>query len=253
MSRHTPLIFVLLLAATLSVDAVVAYVDWSRHSSDALDLYVRITLFALMFGELGVASIWAVFSRGAWSVRWGLPAAATLFAGWLTADRGLSLADTLGLWGSYALVTSIVLWALKHTSTWRRLARYPAGPRWQFGVKHVLLLMTIIGTIIVAWRAGELFQNSWNEVVFLVVGSTAIVAGATFIRQLRIHFMLRLAALLALGLAIGVLASWTNWIHLRSWTEAAAFFLIQAVVLAAWLELVPIIPRPAPDGAGADR
>lgn len=120
MPRRSPVIFWLLLAATISVDAVATYWIFDNESNTAaMTLYL-----ALAFGQLSMLCEWAVLFHTVLGLRWLVPFVAGLpIALLMTFAAGEPGPDALFaymslMWVHVALIL-LVLWILKPTHSFQ--------------------------------------------------------------------------------------------------------------------------------------
>jgi hypothetical protein len=253
MSQRSPVIFVLLLAATLSVDAVAVWLMWTDHHALASS---RIPYHALAFSQLSLLAIWVTFGQRTSIVRWCMVAGATLGVAWLTTGISYmpwSFAGELGLFSTHVLAAMILLWCLRNALAGRRITSQPQPVRWRFTVRHILALTAATGVVLAAWTSAAELGWYGGEAAAVIAGSLLLALGAVVVAELRIHRVKRWAAIVAVAGIVG--ASTHVGYRLDSaclvypWTS---LFLIQAIVLALWLELAPIIPWRAAVALAAD-
>lgn len=257
MSRHSPVIFALLLAATLSVDAVALYWCWRTlpRGDRAAALYL-----GLVLGQLGVCCIWASLAtrRGLW--RWLVP-----YAGGLAAVLGIASTvprpyvwteSVAALWIFWVHVTLILaaLWLVKQTSFGARLADDANRQPWRVSIRQLLMVTTVVALILALWAYADLEGARQIGFIAAWMGSNVgVVVAAALVLSRGRSWILRTATFVGTVVAL--------WLAMYLVTVVAGFNqgkvrgllsadLIQAAVLVLWLELVPIIPRRA--AAGVD-
>ena len=256
MPRHSPVVFSLLLAATICVDAVVVFWSFAASLGHMEELY-----FGLLCGQISVVSIWAAFTQAPNLWRWllpvSLPFAAALLTAWSYARRPRPWTDDdsmelillyAGLWLGQVALIEAGLWCLRQTALVKRFQNSEVAPRWQFGVKHLLAAMTGLGVYIVIVRYGMIFDVIVPFVAWVCNNAILAVVAAT-LNILRWHALLQLALLA--GLAI----LFTAAIHgIGEGPASPALNLIQVAVIFVWVQFGGLIsPRlvPSADNASA--
>jgi hypothetical protein len=246
-SQRSPVILLLLAAATLALDAVAIY--WLRAAPTAF--VAGVLCDALCFSQLGLACIFAVFNPGrrVWSVLIVVAALgiAVVATAKLFDDR---IWEMIAFLGTYATLLILSLWTVKHTRLWPADGAATRGI-WQFSVGQLLALMTVVAVLLVMFRGSELIPGA--EVATDVATSSALVVAALVIWVRPWHVLLRLATLLFVAGLLGL----ADWIH-ASWSANSDFgsrageipisiadSAIQALVIFIWLEVGRIIPRAA--------
>jgi hypothetical protein len=247
MTARSPIIYWLLLAATLAVSAVTVSGICAFKASSKVPGAASSALYgAWMLGILTIASIWAVFSpRRRWwtNLVWLFAAVAVvaLVVAW-AADFGRS--DIMAYCGSYVTALTLLLWAVKNSWLWPDRAQHLTH-RWQFSVGHMLVLMTIVALLITSVRDSELVRNEQSRELLLVgvVTNVLLALGLVLIWAQPWHPVVRLAAMLALGGLVG-------WCAERATSPASTYAvpssLIEVLFVFAWLEFGGIIPRDEP-------
>ena len=239
--QRSPVIFWLLLAATVSVDAVAVF--WLFDSRGGESHIEAATLYtALAFGQLSVICAWVVLTYARIGIRWLVPFFAGLPIALImehTITNRLSTYTTLA-WTHVALVL-LSLWLLKPTRTFAGASDHSNQPSWQFSISHLLVLMTCVAVLTVVLRNADILVDEPASVVFFTIGNAilliAIVAGT----QTRWPWPLRLTASLGVAIIIAGICEWTQTAFADE-INSFAFNLIQALVIWSWLEQM----RPAP-------
>ena len=242
--QRSPVIFWLLLAATICVDAMATYgiLDFgSEGHIAAVTLYI-----ALAFGQLSVLCAWAVLWHVRLGLRWlvpfltGIPIALTMAYVISPPLIERLLSYTSLMWTHVALVL-LSLWLLKPTRIFAGASDHSNQPSWQFSISHLLVLMTCVAVLTVVLRNADILVDEPAAVVFFTIGNAilliAIVAGT----QTRWPWPLRLTASLGTAIIIAGICEWTQT-SFADEINSFAFNLIQAIVIWLWLEQM----RPAP-------
>jgi hypothetical protein len=242
----SPLIFWLLLAATLAVDAVAIY--WLQQEQTATNAAVLFD--ALCFSQLSVAAIWAVFTARGKAIAAVLLIGSILVAaavtGWLVDMR---VAEWAAFFGAYVTLLVLALWILKHTAWWRS-AIPRVAETWQFSVGHLLALMTVVAVLLTLFRRSEYLEQVASTVTTDILTNCGLAIAAVFVWTKPWRTPIRLTLLGAIAGLFG-LADWASdlWFgNLANPTgdellQSIAGGIIQILVISAWLELGQIIPR----------
>jgi len=249
MPRRSPVIIGLLFAATLAVDAVAVVwgvVTGGGEASGTL-------FFALTFSQVGLLCVWAVLKRHYVGWRWVAPFAGGLAVASLTVlveliaehfrgppDAGeVFLAFTSLYWINVA-VTLATLWILKPTRLFPKKGQTRHRPTWRFSVGNLLILMTGTSVLLMLLAGNELIAGAAAEVSTIVVGNVVLLVAVVLACSMERHWLLRLGTSLAAAIAIGAV-SWQLGPEIAS-IRLVASYLIQTIVLFAWLELGRILP-----------
>ena len=201
MTQRSPINAVLLAAATLALDAVaITWLAQASVLSEAPYLYD-----ALVSAQLALVCLWAVFASRYTLVGWLAAIVAVLVVS--TASTHISaemtFAEEFGSNGSYVAALAIALWVLKRTEFWRRLTG--AGPVvWQYSITHLLGVMTLVAVLVVSLRHTELLTEWWKPLVALTVGDVVIAVATTVIWAGKEHAVIRLAAICAAAIVVGL-------------------------------------------------
>ncbi len=247
MKQRPLLIFWLLLAATLCVDAVV----FARMRSDPFPALpsTAAAFFALIFSQLSVACIWSALHGATISWKLIVPLLAVVCAALSTAtfsNDPTSFSEKFivfsGYYGLCAAVLLGALWLLQRTTFWRR--RSGGAQVWQFSLTHLLIVTTVVALLAAASRhtSGQFIVESLIPVALAIV--------AVVIWSLSWHWILRLAAVL--GFAMLSAAVYWPITDLNQTFFVGTSLMIQGVVLSAWLAWGPILPLTPSTTASAD-
>jgi hypothetical protein len=245
MPQRSPQIFWLLLAATISVDAVA----FSLRTSETFptSIYINLTFYALIDSQLSVVCIWSAMSSR--RILWTLAVVATALATLLTAivgDEPRRFIDAFELhlapYGLQAALLLAALWLFQRTSYWRR--RSGIARELQYSVLHLLAAMTVVSVLATAMRGNPYYGDTkWLSIGFSC-NNVALAVLCVFVWSLSRHWLLRLAAVLGfavlLGAVIGLIADFGAIFSLAM----CAHYLVQAIVLSAWLSSGQILPVP---------
>jgi len=247
MPQRSPVIFWLLLAATLSVDAVVVSWAYAATLNRVEALY-----FGLACGQISLISIWGYFSRAPRLWRWLAPLAFAIASvpttTWLY-NRGPTnwIFDSfemavvyLSLWVGQMSLIIAGLWFLRHTTFGQRWGHRADSGRWQFSMKHVLVVMTVTPILIVFLREAKIIHAIWIPIVAWAASSALLAVAAATICAAPWHAVLRLAALAALASLFAVVIA--VFFGLGD-PKAVPINLIQAAVLFVWLQFGGLIPQ----------
>lgn len=250
MPRRSLIIFWILLAATLVVDVIVI----SRVASETFPapLYLKMAYDALIVSQMSVVCIWAVLSSK--KIRWIpallAPVVAALVATTFSNDP-VNFADEfklyLSIYGLAAAMLVVLLWMFRGTRYWRR--RTGSENRWRYSVAQLLVAMTVVACLAVAMRNGP-FHGDIALLNILFVSSFAFLAmWSVILWSSSLHWFIRLSAVLGLALLLGAFFGLIADFGSTIWIDLGSHFVIQAIVLSAWLALGPILPLSAASAA----
>jgi hypothetical protein len=254
---HSQILFWLLVAATLAVDAVaLAWLVQAGPMTRAAYLFD-----ALVSGQLAVVCIWAVFAaRRMWlsllaiAVAVIVSTALDVWAAWMNAQ------ESFGIYAALAAAIVTALWILKQTPFWRRTVK-PAQFGWQFSIGQVLVVMTIVALLLASLRNTELVAGAseWKYLAAVATCDVLIVLVCVLSSILLRDWWVRLAAACAAAIVLGVAITFTattGWLGELMIVEFnqevvthIVYLLVIAMVIFAWLELAPILPVRRADAA----
>jgi hypothetical protein len=241
MPKRSPVIFWLLLAATICVD--LAAIVWIDHQPDRIrsaSIY-----FGLVFGQLSALTVWAILRPTKVGVRWFTPfIAATAFATiWPTMLQGPhpdgAVYVFLGLLSLHVVGAMLAVWLIRPTRLLIRWTNADPSRCWQFGIGHLLALMTGLAVLLVILgRAVPLLDEARNTSTLLIANIVLLLAALASVEKFR-FVLFSLAA--SLGAAIAI-AAVCDFLKIAFASELSLFLLglIQAFVLWCWC--VALIP-----------
>jgi hypothetical protein len=236
MPHRSPVIFWLLLAATICIDAVAMSWSYIAGLQRTEQLYL-----ALFCGQLSAICIWSVFSlrSGYWRflVPFAMAFAGALWAGWVSYDRVGLTAEAYavahaGLWATHAALLMGLLWVLRQLSITSGLSFKNSASRWQFSIGQLLVLMTTVAILIVILRKAELIHEVWVWIAVLLANNVGIAIAVALIHTTDWHWLVRATVAAGVAIALGVVVLMIN----RSYSEILVINLIQTFVLFLWLE-----------------
>jgi hypothetical protein len=245
MPQRSPLIFWLLLAATLSVDVVV----FSQMASKTFPgrTHLVVVLSALILSQLSVVCIWSAFrsTKNVWTRL--VPYVTALVAAVLTAmfiddpvEFGVAFKTMLTYYGFHAVLLIIALWLLQRTAFWRR--RSGTTHTLQFSIVHLLIAMTVVAVLTTLMRDSPLFgENGWTN-LGVAIASVVLAVASVVIWSLSIHWLLRLASVVGIVGCLFVAIFLSTGFGPEFPLLFGGYYLIQALVLSTWLGLGPILP-----------
>jgi hypothetical protein len=238
MPRRSPLIFWLLLAATLCTDAVVFSLitpEPSRHS-----VYASVAFHALLLSQLAVVCIWSAVSARTWAISKIAPVAAVFAATAATLlDRDPVMSNDLitflAYYGFHAAVLLGSLWTLQRTQFWRRLTS--VSSEWRFSLAQLLLVMTLVAILASAMSRSPFFlEFKWHTIAsacsFLVLSIASVLAWY-FVENL----LMRLSCIFGISILLGVVLKVTT-----DFSFTYVHYLIQGIVLTVWLDSGQFLP-----------
>ena len=206
MPQRSPIIFWLLLAATICVDAVAA-----DHVAKGAYYEANLVLQALIYGDLSVVCIWSGLSRekSLWtrSASWlaGVVAISVLtiamhglagrFWGWLV----WTLPQTI----LHAAMLLMFLWLLERTPFWQRHTGVAA--KWRFSLGQLLIITTVVAVLTTWFRNNYNFYMDGLLITLAPIGGRAVLGlGSAVSWSLPLHWLLRFAITVALAILLGV-------------------------------------------------
>lgn len=259
MPQRSPLIFWLLLAATLCVDYVVATLQAAHNFTNSG--YNVVVLHALILSQLSIACIWsATAPRQTVGTRIA-PLIAVLLAAivtvsftriWTENSKSSFIASCLGYYGLHAVLLMASIWLLQRTKLWRK--RFGTNRTFQFSLGHILIVMTVTGALTTFMRNNLFFADESKGVsAAFELSFVALPIASVLVWSLSWHWCLRLASVLGFAALLGAGAvivldsenpTGPNGFELEAFMIFAAYYLIQAIVLSIWLVWAPIMPPP---------
>jgi hypothetical protein len=243
MPQYSPIIFWLLLAATICIDAVAMSWSYIAGLPRTEELYL-----ALFCGQLSASCIWTIFSLrfGYWRflVPFAIAFAGALWAGWVSYDRvGVTAEEYAlahaGFWAMHATLLTGLLWILRQWSFTSGLDSKNSASRWQFSIGHLLVLMTTVAVLIVILRKAEMIHEIWAWIAVLLANNIGIAIAAVFIHTTDWQWGMRAAVSAGIAIALGVVVLMIN----RSYSQILVINLIQTFVLLLWVEYGGLIPE----------
>jgi hypothetical protein len=247
MPHRSPQYFALLLIATIYVDMMaIVWLYSERFSPPAATFYL-----SLAYAHVSILCVWTLVLRSRARLRWLAPFVAGLIIAAIVTysarrDSGHRPAELLFvftalMWLHVALIAP-VLWLLLPT---RLVANYsgrtPERP-WQFSLLHLLALMTGVPILIVVVSNAKPLFSDISKLVSFPMANALLLFGALAAQSASRFWPFRLAASIAFALGLAAIAEWTQ-LALADETSSFAFFVIQIIVIWAWLEVLR--PRPA--------
>jgi hypothetical protein len=241
MNNRSPVIFWLLMIATISVDLIaLGLVGLLGRANEISSL-----VFGLAFSQLSAVSIWIVFAAPPGQRRWIIAAAAVAIAALAIAftETGSVVFGAAGISATHLVTLIVMLWVIRAAERRRR-----DSAESQFSVKNLLVLMTIVAVVaaLLGGVTGIQQRLAW---IFHFLGNNVAVAVATFLLWSRKrHWVWRLLAVLVVSALFG----WCLTLSRPDLSpEAIWMSCLQAVVVFVWLEWGGIIPRAADIGCAA--
>ncbi len=239
MPRRSPIIFWLLLAATLALNllAVFGLFRNAQGQQETLTLFL-----SLAYGQLSLACVWAMQKRELAKTRWLAPVSLSLFISviftWAaTIDSGKfdmeGFATISCLLLFHVGLLLVLLW-LAIPRRWIVLGTTFSKERRQFSTLQLLVLMTCVGVFLSLFRAAGRWDGEWLNLATFCFANLVLFCGTLGLLQARGALPLRLAVCTLLAIGIAAIANWTQ-LALAGEINVWAFFVIQVVVLVLWL------------------
>jgi hypothetical protein len=250
MPQRSPVIFWLLLTATLSVDAIAF--SWAAIEPDYS--YGSVAFHALMLGQISVVCIGSGLSSAnpalsrlvpflsvlVASLAWGMFSFEHFndqsgFEEWL--ER---VSSALVYHGVHAALLLAMLWLFKRTTFWKQRSNSLA--EWKFSIADLLVVMTVVAML----GAGlQLTNVLWDLTsIGFLVSSLVLPLASVLFWSLAQPWIIRLPALLGCAMLLGLAVSLTFGIpDGEVILTFETHFLIQAIVLSIWLGCGRILPQ----------
>jgi hypothetical protein len=254
MPQRSPLTFWLLLAATISVDAVAF--AWAEAGPP--DNYGFIAFDALVLSQISVVCTWAGLrsEKSMWtrfspllavvlaSLVWGM-FSERHFIGKVGEGWSLRMGLVLVNQGLHAAILLAMLWLFKRTALWKRRSDWAA--EWQFSIADLLVGMTVVAVLGAGMQLTDTFDNlDWADIATYGCPALLAISGVLIWSLWRTHWVLRASGVMgaAIGLVAVVLGA-ERHLHFATAFPVimATNYLIQAVVLTVWLAWEPLLPR----------
>jgi hypothetical protein len=248
MLQRSPVIFWLLLAATLAVDAVVCSWVVPEPKFVPSGVYVVVTFLALILSQLSIVCIWSGVSstKSVWT-RFA-PLIATVTATFVTTiflrrpgTQSEILMSQLAYYGLHAALLLIAVWLLKRTTFWRRIGS--ESHEWQFSLGDSLIAMTVVALLAALMPRSWLLNSSASLNFLFVLSSVALAVESVVVWSLSWHWLLRLAGVLGFAALLGAVLLLLPSGRAFYAMIIGAHYLVQALVLSVWLGCGPILPH----------
>ena len=245
MSNRSPIILWLLLAASISVYAVVSW--WVASQPFPTPPHAVAMFDALTFCWLALITMGAMF-RSTKSIASRLaPVVAALAAGLYVAGVAASPVSYwdqfrayLPVYGLYVAFLVAALWALRRTKFWQR--RYGNASAWQISLAELLIVMTAVAVLTVAIRGSPFLGDSGWLVVAVLLAMVAVAVACAAFWSLAIHPVFRFAGTLAVAVGSGIALAIVTGFEPRFAEIIGGDLLVQAVVISIWLALGNLLP-----------
>jgi hypothetical protein len=233
MPHRSPIIFWLLLAATISLDLVVF--SWSSlfGRSDKYELMV----LALAFGQVSSLCIWLVFCLRPAARRWLIAGAvfAAAVLGIYRSEPGIGIVESATLIGFHAAAVFVAVWLQKIAAAHGGQFSTDA----QFSIKSLFVLTTATAVLAALVRSSEIVQAQWVFTVIFILCNVTVAVGCLLLWNRRWHSILRLAASLALAMVVG----WCLSLVRPSLSDGyEILFCVEVILIFAWLQFGEIVP-----------
>jgi hypothetical protein len=241
--RRSSLVFWLLAAATLCAD--IAAVLWLTSRQDRMESLLALNgLSGLVMAQVSIAAIWLVFRprHDVWS--WIIPPA-VLFAASILRREVVGLFGTSWTISDYffrtalqMLITLVILWLLMRTAMWRKLSHDATRHKWEFSLLQ-LFFWTTVTAIMSAVAARSTWLGGQPVALTQTIGvfcPPTIALGVVLIAASPIHWLARIVGYVAVGASVAMALA-TLW----HWTFPSTYrllveFVIEALIVAVWVE-----------------
>jgi hypothetical protein len=248
MPPRSPLIFWLLLVATVCVDVVAATVaSMTDRAEYSLALY-----FGLAFGQLSTVVAWCVFKFRRIGLWWLLPYLGCFLAALfvmpdheLRTWNDMSIAYAI-LFSLYVTLLYVLLWMIKQ-SHFVSITVDAAGLKpWQVSMKHLLTVTAVIAVLSAAVTRSKLMTGEAMLMITpWVINHLCVSVVAVLSQRLVRHVFRRVVLTIAAALISGIAMLFTFSLTSSSPNERGLFLamnIIHALILLLWLDLGGIIP-----------
>jgi hypothetical protein len=238
-------IFWLLLAATLCVDAVAF--SWISPAASRSSFYASVAFHALLLSQLSIVCIWSALSARTLIASQIAPLTAVIVATVVTTGDPMmsqKFNTYLAYYGFHAVFLLAALWVFKRTAYWRQRSNFAC--EWRYSIAHLLIAMTVVAVLAVAMRNSPFFADSEEPKWFTVASACGFVAlsiAALFIWSLSLHWLIRVAGVFGFAILLATITCATTPFDPSA---TYAHNVIQGIVLSIWLGIV-LVPSPAHD------
>lgn len=249
MPHRSPIIFWLLLAATLAVDVTVLR---AAHEQSVSSGFLTVVIYALIVSQLSVVCIWSALRIKPTTVTRTAPICAVAVVSLVTARftpmpsslHGWTVyANYLGYFGLHAVALLASLWLLQRTNYWQQ--RTGVKRTLQFSLAHILVVMTVAAVLAALSRNNVFLGGGRATNISVAFCCVALGFSSAAIWSLSWNWFLRLASVIVVaaffGTALVGIFFGPNF-GFDVVTIFHAYYLIQAVVLSLWLGIGPILP-----------
>jgi hypothetical protein len=237
MPPRSPVIFWLLIAATISVDLV----TFSWMVSEPHPSFAAVAYDALIAGQLSLVCIWSALSPAKTFWTRMAPFMAVLLAALVMALFGTPAPalNWLAYYGFHVALLLAILWLVARTAFWRR--RSGTLINWRYSLAQLLITMTVVAVLAAALRGSELFdRDGWINLVF-ILWSVILAVVSVICWSLSGHWLLRLTGVLGVALLFGIGLSVFDAPPLSPFV-IGTHYLVQGIILSVWLGCWPILP-----------
>jgi len=232
MPARSPVLFWLLMAATVCVDLAAGVMRIREPYSATETLYLGLAL-----GQLSAVCIWAAYSAYGTLSRWLSYALAVVIASiatvFIESQHEVKFLSPLALYASHVMVVVIALWLLRALRN-----RREAPTATQFSVKNLLFLMTIVAFVSTMIGRATGLHHDGLFLAVSVLGNAIVAVGCVISRRDDRHPILALSIAIAVAL---VTAWWVSRFRPESFDQAVVMYCVQTITISAWLEWGGII------------
>ncbi|MCI0332532.1 MAG: hypothetical protein L0228_04845 [Planctomycetes bacterium] len=235
MTQRSPIIVWLLVAASLCVCTVA--LSWVSESSPR-SVYGAMVYYALLNGHLSAVCIWSALrtKTNVWTRIAPLVAVIAFSIAFGLVDPDIN--NYLFYFGLHAAALLTGLWVFRRSRYWER--RSGDQSDWQFSIGQLLIITTVVALLAAALHHSELQFDGDHVLLFaFLCCSVALAMASVFIWSRVGHWLLRLAGVLAVAFGLGA-AFYISDEYMAMF--AMIHYLIQGLVLSAWLTWGQILP-----------
>jgi hypothetical protein len=145
--------------------------------------------------------------------------------------------DFLPYLGLHAALLLAALWVFRRSQYWRR--RSGVQTEWQFSLAQLLFVMTIVALLAATMRQSAMNDLTDVASLGLLAGSVVMAIASVAIWSRDIHWLLRLASVLAAAIGLSAMFILEDRFMVMF---TMMHFLVQAIVISSWLALGDVLP-----------
>jgi hypothetical protein len=253
MSERSPVVFWLLVAATIAVDGVAAV--WIGTASDPFGSGALVAVLGLIVGQLSVVCIWSALrpAKNVWTniAPWAATCVACVAAAApFDSLNGEDFGAFFAFHGLHTAMLLVALWILQRTAFWQRRTGFTAT--WRYSMAHLLMVMTVVAILAaITSRSRTFFGGGWTTAAG-IAGGVSLATLAVLVFSLSIQGIVQFAIVLGWAMLFGMVFALSREPGDRLLPlYMSIYYLIQAIVISSWLGWGQIMPDSSEKIAGA--